>query len=81
MCRCRGPSRICRVGARHASESLLTSDQVTLLETDNVVSDTAKAEGRTLEGLGIAPQSLAAILPSYLWRYRQAGQFTKDRAA
>ena len=60
---------------------LLTSDQVTLLETDNVVSDAAASENRTLEGLGIAPQSVASVLPAYLWRFRQAGQYTRDRAA
>lgn len=54
---------------------LLTVDQVTLLETDNVVSDSAIAEGRTLAGLGIAPRTLGAILPSYLWRFRKGGQF------
>ncbi len=54
----------------------LTVDQVTLLKSDNVVSPQAQAEGRTLEGLGIAPTALASILPSYLWRFRKAGQFT-----
>lgn len=60
---------------------LLTRDQVRLLGYDNVVSETAKAEGRTLEGLGIAPTALGAILPGYLWRYRKAGQFTRPEAA
>jgi uncharacterized protein YbjT (DUF2867 family) len=55
----------------------LTPDQVELLKTDNVVSDAAKAAGLTLEGLGIAPESMEAILPSYLWRFRKAGQFAK----
>lgn len=60
---------------------LLTSDQVRLLRYDNVVSEAAKAEGRTLEGLGIQPTALGAILPSYLWRYRKAGQFSRPEAA
>jgi len=60
---------------------LLTSDQVTLLKSDNVVSDAARTDGRTLAALGITPQSLDAILPSYLWRYRVAGQYTKDNLA
>jgi NADH dehydrogenase len=60
---------------------LLTPDQVTLLRYDNVVSDAANADGRTLAGLGITPESLDAILPSYLWRYRVAGQYTKDNFA
>jgi NADH dehydrogenase len=54
----------------------LTLDQVELLKTDNVVSDAARREGRTLEGLGIAPDSIEAQVPSYLYRYRKAGQFT-----
>ena len=53
----------------------LTPDQVELLRSDNVVSDLAKREGRTLEGLGIVPTSFAAIVPSYLWRFRKTGQF------
>lgn len=53
----------------------LTPDQVELLRVDNVVSDAAKAESRTLQGLGIAPEPIEAIVPSYLWRFRKTGQF------
>jgi NADH dehydrogenase len=53
----------------------LTPDQVTLLRSDNVVSDAAKAAGLTLEGLGITPDSMEAIVPQYLWRFRKTGQF------
>ena len=53
----------------------LTPDQVELLKTDNVVSDAAKREGRTLEGLGIAPVAMEAIAPTYLWRFRKTGQY------
>jgi len=60
---------------------LLTSDQVELLRHDNVVSAAAAAAGRTLEGLGVEADSIDAVLPSYLWTYRVAGQFTKDRLA
>ena len=60
---------------------LLTTDQVTLLKSDNVVSEAAKSEGRTLAGLGVTAESLDAILPSYLWRYRIAGQYTKSNLA
>lgn len=56
---------------------MLTRDQVTMLQTDNVVSNEAARANRTLEGLGINPTAMRAILPSYLWRYRKAGQFTK----
>jgi uncharacterized protein YbjT (DUF2867 family) len=53
----------------------LTPDQVELLHYDNVVSEAAIREGRTLEGLGIIPRPIEAIVPSYLWRFRRAGQF------
>jgi len=57
--------------------SLLTQDQVLLLQRDNVVSDQAANEGRTLKGLGLVPRDIEAIVPSYLYRYRRAGQFTE----
>jgi len=57
---------------------LLTRDQVTLLKSDNVVSAAAEGEGRTFASLGITPQSTSTILPSYLWRYRVAGQFSRN---
>jgi uncharacterized protein YbjT (DUF2867 family) len=56
---------------------LLTRDQVVMLETDNVVSDAAKAAGLTLEGMGITPTAAEAILPGYLWRFRETGQYQK----
>jgi NADH dehydrogenase len=56
----------------------LTPDQVELLRSDNVVSDSAKAAGLTLEGLGIPLESMAAVLPSYLWRFRKTGQFAQN---
>jgi uncharacterized protein YbjT (DUF2867 family) len=56
----------------------LTPDQVTLLRSDNVVSEAAKTAGLTLEGLGIMPDSLEAVAPQYLWRFRAAGQFQKS---
>ena len=58
----------------------LTPDQVALLGIDNVVSDAAKAAGLTLEGLGIASDSLEAIVPQYLWRFRATGQFQRKSA-
>ncbi|WP_353643801.1 complex I NDUFA9 subunit family protein [Mesorhizobium sp. WSM2239] len=60
---------------------LLTTDQVTLLKTDNIVSAEAEAERRTLAALGIQGRSTAAILPTYLWRYRPAGQFSQKTEA
>ena len=60
---------------------LLTSDQVTLLKTDNIISAEAEAERRTLAAIGIQGRSTAAILPTYLWRYRPAGQFSQKTEA
>jgi len=60
---------------------LLTPDQVAMLKSDNVVSEAAEREGRTLEGLGIDATSLAAILSSYLVSYRPRGQFERQRTA
>lgn len=59
----------------------LTRDQVVLLENDNVVSAEATAANRTLAGLGIDPRSTGAILPTYLWRFRPQGQFTRSKPA
>jgi len=58
---------------------LLTPDQVELLRSDSIVSANAVADGRTLQGLGIAPVSVQAIVPSYLWRFRSTGQFKRLR--
>ena len=55
---------------------LLTTDQVELLRQDNVVSKEATSERRTLQGLGITPRGIEAIVPAYLYRYRKAGQFS-----
>jgi len=50
---------------------LLTMDQVTLLKSDNVVH--AGALG--FADLGLVPDALEAVVPSYLWRFRPKGQF------
>ncbi len=49
----------------------LTPDQVRLLKQDNVMSPGALA----LCDLGIQPDSVEAIVPSYLWRFRPKGQY------
>lgn len=51
----------------------ITVDQVKSLRADNVVSDAAKG----LSDLGIAAQSIEAIVPSYLWQYRPSGQYAE----
>lgn len=60
-------------------ELVFTRDQVALLRTDNVVSDAAVAEGRTLTGLGIEPTAFDGIIPVYLERFRKAGEFENMR--
>jgi NADH dehydrogenase len=59
---------------------LLTSDQVDLLQIDNVVSPEAIREKRTLAAFGISATPMDAILPSYLWRFRKHGQFDRQPA-
>lgn len=49
----------------------LTRDQVTLLKSDNVVG----ADARGLADLGVTATGIEAIAPTYLWRYRDGGQF------
>jgi uncharacterized protein YbjT (DUF2867 family) len=58
----------------------ITPDQVELLKSDNVVSAEARSEGRTLEALGVIPETMSAIVPSYLWRFRKTGQFSPNTA-
>jgi uncharacterized protein YbjT (DUF2867 family) len=58
---------------------LLTIDQVRLLQTDNAVSESAKRSGRNLEALGIEPVAIAAVVPTYLERFRPRGQFSDYR--
>jgi uncharacterized protein YbjT (DUF2867 family) len=85
-----GPSRLLASTTSFASRAtfgrfpkvLTTSrDQVELLADDNVVSGKAEAEGRVLEGLGIAPQAPDAIIPAYLVRFRKTGQYEVQRSA
>jgi NADH dehydrogenase len=65
---------------QHFPKPVLTPDQVELLRSDNVVSHAATSETRTLQGLGIDPAPIEAIVPSYLWRFRKTGQFQKRLA-
>jgi NADH dehydrogenase len=54
----------------------LTADQVRLLQSDNVVS----GEAPGLSDLGIVPETVEAVLPTYLYRFRKGGQFAADTA-
>ena len=58
----------------------LTRDQVVMLRQDNVVTAEAAMQGRTLEGIGITPTAIEAVVPKYLVRYRKAGQFSAESA-
>ena len=53
---------------------LLTPDQVTFLKGENVVGPSTQG----LQDLGIQPESLEAVLPGYLWRFRRKGQFENE---
>lgn len=57
---------------------LITGDQVNLLGVDNVVSEEAKKDKRTLAAFGITPTSMDDILPTYMWRFRRHGEFDRD---
>src|SRR3954452_2980288 len=61
------------------NEFKLTRDQIVLLGRENVVSEAAVKEGRTLEGIGVSPTAFEAIVPSYLTRFRRTGQFDIGR--
>ena len=52
--------------------NFLTKDQVRQLARDNAVSDGV----RTLSDFGIEPTAMEAVLESYLYCYRPAGQYT-----
>ena len=60
---------------QYAPKPMITPDQVELLKVDNVVSEAAAREGRTLKGLGIDATAMETVVPSYLWRFRKTGQF------
>lgn len=60
---------------------LLTRDQVRQLQYDNVVSEGAEREGRTLRAFGIAPTAMESVLASYLVRFRRTGQFWRNTAS
>ncbi len=51
----------------------LTRDQIAQLGRDNVASDGSKG----LKELGIQPTTMDAVLESYLYSYRPAGQYSK----
>ena len=54
----------------------LTRDQVRMLRSDNVVSEGAK----NFADLGIVPNAVETIIPTYLDKYRPGGRFNSGRA-
>ena len=55
----------------------LTADQVRSLQSDNVI----EANSPGLKELGITPQSLETILPTYLYQYWPGGRYAQKRQA
>lgn len=56
---------------------VLSRDQLKNLGTDNVVSEGAKG----FADLGITPEMLGPVLPSYLWKFRPSGQYDEMTAS
>ncbi len=60
----------------------LTGDQVRLLKTDNIAGLEADKNYGTISDLGVSNlETIEVIVPTYVWRYREYGQFhiaTKD---
>ena len=52
---------------------IVTTDQVLLLQTDNVATGTLPG----LRDLSIVPTAVESVVPSYLWRFRKGGQFAE----
>ncbi len=53
----------------------ITVDQVRTLTKDNVVGESGQADMGTLQDLGITPTAAEVILPTYLYRFREHGQY------
>ena len=58
-------------GALPFVKPFLTRDQVKSLKTDNVVAENAAG----FEAFDIRPETIEAIVPTYLAKYRKYGQF------
>ena len=58
----------------------VTGDQIALLGVDNVVSEAAIKDKRSLAAFGIEPMSMDKVLPQYMWRFRKHGQFDRPNA-
>ncbi|MGV6800909.1 MAG: complex I NDUFA9 subunit family protein [bacterium] len=58
----------------------ITSDQVRLLKQDNIAGPATDATIGTIADLGITPDTIEAVMPPLLIRFRKFGQFTIDPA-
>lgn len=63
-------------GALPFVDPFLTRDQVKNLKVDNVVAEDAKG----FEAFDIRPETIEAIVPTYLARYRKYGEFHEKRS-
>lgn len=62
------------------ADAPITSDQVSLLKRDNIVG--ADANAGTIADLGVTTlESVEAITPTFLWRFRPYGQFQTRQSA
>lgn len=61
-------------------QPFLTMDQVKLLKTDNVVGISGEDVG-VIGDLGVVPETVEAIVPTYLARYRKGGQFAESQGS
>jgi NADH dehydrogenase len=68
------------VGALPFFDPPITRDQVATLARDNVAGEGVDGVG-LMRDLGIAPDTVEAIVPGYLERYRRFGQFHESRIA
>jgi NADH dehydrogenase len=66
--------KVCEIVALTPVAPPLTSDQVELLKTDNVVTGAYPG----LSDLGIEATTLEAILPTYMYRFRRGGQYADE---
>ena len=76
----RGKPEAIRFAMRTALADPRAFDAVVVVDADNVVSQKAHKDKRTLAAFGVTPTPMDAILPSYLWRFRRNGQFERQAA-
>ncbi len=58
----------------------ITPDQVELLSATTSCPMTPGATAARSKALASCPSSMAAVVPSYLWRFRKTGQFSPHTA-